>query len=142
MSDRALKIIGKSLENRNIAVIQDLKFNDAIETYPNELVQVLINILKNAQDEFQEKTIESPSIEIKGYQNHQYQFLSVLDNAGGIPEDTIEQIFDPYFTTKTNQDGTGLGLYMSKTIIETHCKGRLEVTNETGGACFKITLPY
>ena len=67
--------------------------------------------------------------------------ITIEDNAGGIPKDIIEKIFDPYFSTKKAKDGTGLGLYISKTIIEDHCKGDLKVQNSNIGAKFTISLP-
>ena len=95
------------------------------------------NLLKNAEDVLKEKAIENPiiTIEADGYT------LRVKDNAGGVPEDIIEKIFDPYFSTKKEKDGTGLGLYMSKTIVAEHCGGKLNVYNDAKGAVFKIELP-
>jgi C4-dicarboxylate-specific signal transduction histidine kinase len=100
-------------------------------------VQVVISFLKNAEDSLLERKIEKAYIMITVDEN----MLSVEDNAGGIDEAIIEKIFDPYFSTK-DKNGTGLGLYMSKMIVENHCQGSLRVTNTTNGAKFTIVLPY
>jgi len=84
-----------------------------------------------------EKEIENPIITIKSYDN----ILTINDNAGGIPQAIQDKIFNPYFSTKEEKNGTGLGLYMSKTIVEDHCGGKLSVTNSYDGAIFKIELP-
>lgn len=137
----AMGIIGKSLEYKNVCVINDCSFQTPILTYPNELIQVFLNILKNASDAFVENEIPDPRIIIRGYEEHPYQIIEITDNAGGIPEDIIDKIFDPYFSTKGPGIGTGLGLYMSKMIVEEHCLGQLMVRNEAAGACFIIKLP-
>lgn len=139
--ENALKIIGKSLENKNINLQRKCQFSQPILTFPNELIQVFINILKNAQDAFLENSVESPQIDIMGQELNSHQILMFTDNAGGIPDHIIDKVFDPYFTTKGKKEGTGLGLYMSRTIIETHCHGSLDVENKNGGACFRIQLP-
>ena len=105
-------------------------------TYPNELKQVVLNLLKNAEDILLEKEIEHPVITIETQNN----LLRISDNAGGVPSEIIDKIFNPYFSTKTQKDGTGLGLYMSKTIIEEHCQGKLTVSNSDVGAVFEVTL--
>ncbi len=137
-----LGIIGKSLDYKNVQLNMDTSFTQSILTYPNELMQVFLNILKNASDAFTDKKVGNPRININGYEKDGYQVVEISDNAGGIPENILEKIFDPYFSTKGPGIGTGLGLYMSKTIIEEHCEGELSVHNTQEGACFilKLTL--
>lgn len=136
-----LNIVEAMIINNNIKIEKKLKCKDNFNTYPNEIKQVVLNLLKNAEDALVDKKIENPTITLHSYSKNSYSILEVIDNAGGIPEDILENIFDPYFSTKTNKEGTGLGLYMSKTIIEDHCKGKLEVKNLSNGAVFRIYLP-
>ncbi len=136
-----LAIIGKSLENKNIQVEQHSTIEVKISTYANELMQVFLNILKNAQDAIMEHQIKEGKIQIRMYQEGSHQIVEILDNAGGIPDDVMENLFIPYFTTKDELNGTGLGLYMSKTIVEKHLKGILVAENEGAGAKFSIQLP-
>lgn len=135
-----LTIIGITLETKNIKIIQDIQCTDKFHSYPNEIKQVLLNLIKNAEDVLLEKEIETPYIQVKTYKQKDSLVLEISDNGGGIPEKIVDKIFDPYFSTKKEKDGTGLGLYMSKTIIETHCNGFLSVGNDASGAVFKIEL--
>lgn len=109
--------------------------------YGNELKQVIVNLLNNAKDAIKEKGIENGKIEISFSQERQSVKVTVCDNAGGIPEDIIDRIFEPYFTTKGNLNGSGLGLYMSKTIVEQRMHGVITVQNRDEGACFILKLP-
>jgi len=131
-----LNIIESSLKKRNIQVNIKIVSLQYFETYENEIKQVVLNLLKNAEDALIENNIQNKMIDITidGYT------LTISDNAGGIPEQIIDKIFDPYFSTKTKKDGTGLGLYMSKLIIEDHVKGTLQVTNNDKGAVFMLDL--
>ena len=131
-----LGIIEASISNKNITLIQELNSTEIFHTFANELKQVILNLLKNAEDVLIENQIKNPKIYIKSYDN----ILEVSDNAGGVPADILEKIFDPYFSTKAEKNGTGLGLYMSKTIIEEHCNGTLSVHNNDEGAVFTIKL--
>ena len=135
-----LSIIKTSLENKNISLKTNFDCNQTINSYPNELKQVVLNLIKNAEDILIEKEIKDPLILIQTFKKDGYCYLRVEDNAGGIPKDIIEKVFDPYFTTKEKRDGTGLGLYMSKTITEDHCKGELNVYNGSLGAVFEIKI--
>ena len=95
---------------------------------------MILNLIKNAEDVLIETNIQHPYIHIKTYDDNHYSYLEVKDNGMGIPQDILDKIFDPYFSTKTKKDGTGLGLYMSKIIIEDHCGGKLSVFNRDDGA--------
>jgi len=135
--DSVYSIIESTLVHKNISI--EIIKNSTIDlyTYEGELKQVILNLIKNAEDALIENDIEDPKITITIDANQ----LIVQDNAGGIPQYIMNKIFDPYFSTKLKKDGTGLGLYMSKTIIEEHCQGKIEVKNENGGAKFTIIIP-
>lgn len=113
----------------------------SLKIYLNEIVQVFVNLVKNSCDAMIENSIENRVIKIHSYENEDYLFVEFEDNAGGIKNDVISKIFDPYFSTKNNKNGTGLGLYMSKTIIEEHSGGNIDVYNTDFGAKFIIKLP-
>ncbi|QOP42159.1 CHASE domain-containing protein [Sulfurimonas marina] len=139
--DETLQIIGSSFESKNIEVITEGDHNISIYTYVNEIKQVLLNILKNAEDALLEKRDGDFKIWILWYQIGENVTISIEDNAGGIPDKIMKKIFEPYFSTKHDNNGTGLGLYMSKTIVEEHCNGTLSVTNTERGANFTIEIP-
>ena len=133
---KALSIIKTSLIIDNITIQYDSDCTQEKEIYDSEFIQVLLNIIKNSQDNFIEKDTENPSIKINVSDNS----ISICDNGGGIPENIMGKIFDPYFSTKDEKNGTGLGLYMCKTIIEDHHNGSLKVENIDDGVCFLIHL--
>ncbi|WP_292658995.1 transporter substrate-binding domain-containing protein [Nitratifractor sp.] len=109
--------------------------------YPKELGQALLNILYNASQVIRERGIERGRVEVSLRREEDQILLEICDNAGGISDEIIGEIFDPYFSTKDSKNGTGLGLYMSKLIVEEHMGGRLEVYNGVEGACFRIRFP-
>ena len=135
------KIIQDSIQSKGIELTQELNYEDRFLTYPNEIKQVILNLIKNAEDILLEKKIQNPYIKLKTFKEANNLILEVSDNAGGVPSDIINKIFEPYFSTKTKKDGTGLGLYMSKTIIEEHCRGSLSMSNDENGAVFRVALP-
>jgi signal transduction histidine kinase len=109
--------------------------------YSNEIKQVLINIVSNAKDSIIINKIENGCININIEQNDDKVDVIVQDNGKGIPQNIIEKIFEPYFTTKFKSQGTGIGLYMSKIIIEKNMHGSLTASNLNDGALFRISLP-
>lgn len=135
-----LGVIGKSLENNNIALHLDVQ-ETKITTYSRELMQVCINIIKNAKEVLIEKNIPNKEITISAHQVDDTLLILLCDNAQGIDSAIMPNVFDPYFTTKQESNGTGLGLYISKTIVEKHLQGVLSVSNQERGACFSISLP-
>ena len=131
-----LNIVEVSMVNKNIEIKKELKSEKVFISYPNEIKQVLLNLIKNAEDILLENKVKDPLILIKTDEN----YLTIEDNGGGIESHLIDKIFDPYFSTKLEKNGTGLGLYMSKIIIEEHCLGQLSVKNTEEGAIFTIAL--
>ncbi len=115
----------------------------------NEFIQVLINILNNAKDALESSKIKNKILLINVTKENGYIYIKIQDNAGGIPENIINRVFEPYFTTKHQSKGTGIGLYMCEEIIKNHMKGFLSVKNkefkynkqEYKGACFVIKVP-
>ena len=136
-----LGIMNKSLENNNIDVSLNSKNDTEVLIYSRELLQVFLNILNNAKDVFVELSKEDKLINIEIYEEDNYVVTTICDNGGGIADDVITHIFEPYFTTKEKKNGTGLGLYMSKVIVEEHLQGSLDVYNSNEGACFKVSVP-
>mgnify|MGYP005993006575 CR=1 FL=1 len=110
-----------------------------IHSYQNEFSQVIFNILNNAKEEFINKKIKKPTINVEISQLKNELLLSIKDNALGIDKKILDKVFEPYFTTK--ETGMGIGLYMSKVIIEQHMNGKLEVENIKNGVLFSIYLP-
>ena len=134
--ESSLSIIETSLNSNNITITKDLQSTNVFYTYPNEIMQVILNIIKNAEDVLIENKTMNPNIMITTNDN----ILIISDNGGGIKNDILDKIFAPYFSTKLDKNGTGLGLYMSKKIIEDHCKGEITVSNDDFGAVFRIKI--
>ena len=137
---KALHIIQPTLNTYKIEIIEKFICKRVLPMHENEIMQVILNIIKNAQDNFQEKNIKNGKIQISTKEHNKDYIIDIWDNGGGIPEDIIKKIFDPYFSTKNEKQGTGLGLYMSKTIVEEHHNGTLDVKNVDGGTLFSIRL--
>jgi PAS domain S-box-containing protein len=135
-----LSLLKGSLQTPEIHIETVAKNDPVIYGYQNEFAQVLLNLLINARDALIEKEINDPAIIITISSKDNCAAVTVADNAGGIPEEIMGKIFDPYFTTKGPQQGTGVGLFMSKSIIEKNMAGRLSVRNIADGAEFRIEV--
>ena len=145
--EKTLNLISAQFTSHEIELIQNID-EVKVSTIENELIQVLLNILNNARDILilqEYKRIIMIDIHIEG----EFAVITIKDNAGGIPEEIIERVFEPYFTTKHQAQGTGIGLYMSQEIITKHLHGHINVENREfmfeskryRGAEFKILLP-
>lgn len=134
-----VNIIENSLNQENIKVDILIIKDKEITAYKNELIQVILNLITNSKDIIIQRKIISPKIIIKlDIDENNNAILEIKDNAGGINKQIINKIFEPYFTTKNN--GSGIGLYMSKVIIQSHIKGQITVKNSSKGACFRIVI--
>lgn len=134
-------VMGKSFERGEVVFEYPSDCDIEIKTYPRKLMQVLINIVKNAVDAFEISQSQIKTIRITAKEEEGQLVMECCDSAGGINAEVINRIFEPYFSTKSEKNGTGLGLYISKMIIEKHLKGSIHVVNQDKGACFTIELP-
>jgi len=139
--EKSLDIVKGSVSTHRISIDIDIDKELKCHCYLDELQQVILTLLNNAIDALSLKNIKEPKISIKSYKEDKNIFIDIQDNAGGIPEDIIDKVFEPYFTTKHKTQGTGLGLYMAKMIIESGLEGTLNVENKLEGACFIIQIP-
>ena len=137
---RAYELLGDSLKSSNIEVSFDLNVEYFMDVYQNELMQVIVNILNNAKDQLLENEVQKASIYIKTSVQKDEIIIEIEDNGGGISEDIMEHVFDPYFSTKEEKNGTGLGLYMSRMIINEYHNGNISVENSGQGAIFSIRI--
>ncbi len=134
-------LIDDSFKSHSIQIENQISDDVTLYGFESELSQVLLNVLTNSKDAFLEKNIENPCITIKTKQIQTHMKILISDNAGGVNESIINKIFEPYFTTKENYNGTGLGLYMSKIIVEQNMQGELSVKNIKQGVQFTIYIP-
>lgn len=146
--DKVINLIGSQFISNGIKIIKSGD-NIKINTYENELIQIIINLLNNARDELVKKDLDYEKlIFINVLKKEKNIILEIKDNAGGIPEEIKDKIFKAYFTTKNDNEGTGLGLYMSSQIVE-NMDAKIEVSNDNyefegknyDGALFRIIIP-
>lgn len=145
--EKTLNLISSQFVSKDITIIQNIK-NFKIISSENELIQVLVNILNNSRDVLIQINNQKRLIFINTFRKENLLYIEILDNGGGVDKEIINRIFEPYFTTKHQSQGTGIGLYMSQDIIKNHLNGNIIVSNESFthdnikymGAKFTITI--
>ena len=135
----AVALVEAALTSQNIRIILDVEQDLTLTGLPNEFSQVLINLLANSRDAIKDSGVAEGCITIRLSEHDGMGRVSISDNGGGIPPDVLDKIFEPYFSTK--EMGTGIGLYMSKMIIERSMSGTIEAHNIQGGAEFVVVTP-
>lgn len=140
--DNTVFIVQDSFANNFIKISSFCEKDIIIKGDKKKLEQVLINILNNAKDAILTNKISKAKVKISAKKSDGYIKITIQDNAQGIPEEIKDQVFEPYFTTKFKSQGTGVGLYMSKMIIENNFNGTLIFENKYNGVEFTITIPY
>ena len=135
---KSIDIMKPILQLHDISIDFIIIKDSTLISYENEYSQVVLNLISNAKDELISREIKNPLIQIEIKIDNNKTVTEIRDNAGGIKCNQYEKIFEPYYTTK--ETGSGIGLYMSKTIIDAHFKGELQVKNTQNGACFSIVV--
>ena len=137
--NHAVAMVEAGLKSQNIFIQLEVSDDVMLTGFPNEYSQVLLNLLANAGDAIKASNASPGTITIRLFEQNAMGCLSLSDNGGGIPADIIDKIFEPYFSTKNM--GTGIGLFMSKMIIERSMNGTIEARNSAGGAEFVVSIP-
>jgi signal transduction histidine kinase len=133
-----LELLEISLNNNSVKLQKNIDIKTDIYTLKNELLQVLLNLIKNANEQFKEN--QEKILEIIAYEDENNIYIKIKDNAGGIPQELLPNIFNKYFTTKDKKSGTGIGLDFCKQIVEDNLNGKLWAENIDNGAVFIIKL--
>ena len=139
--EKALDFVAAQMQHYSISWQLEVRHEITINGYQSEYIQVVLNILNNAIDVLNHSKRQDRRIMVTIDGSEKQALLSIADTGGGIAPEILPHIFEPYFSTKGPAEGTGIGLYMAKTIIEKHMSGSLSVRNLPDGAEFVISLP-
>lgn len=137
--EEALAIMDASLKDARIEVRKDISAGVRVFGYPGQFAQVLLNILANAKEGIQQNRSGAGRITVGLHSEDNEAVLTITDNGGGIPVDILPRVFDPYFTTKAQ--GSGIGLFMTKMILERNMNGRIMISSHEGETVVKVILP-
>lgn len=135
-----IAMLERNNEKHQIVIHQDLKDVPSIDSYPNELMDVILSIITNSLEAFRKKQTKNPLIDINLSKLDNNIIIQILDNAGGIAKEIIDKVFEPYFSTK-GEKGKGMGLYFAKSLIENHLGGQLTIANQNGCTDVTIQIP-
>lgn len=141
--DEGVFLISEKVKMAQVQLdIETNSCKESCEVYgkATEISQIIMNLISNSIDALVENNVEDKILKLKSYQDHDYIILDIIDNAGGIPEDIVSKIFNPFFTTKEVGKGTGLGLSLSKRIMKEH-GGKLELIQANGLTTFRLSFP-
>lgn len=137
----SLEMLEDTFKNNNIEIDYNISKHIMLFGFATEFSQVVFNLLQNAKDALIEKNIPNKKVFVSIKKDKDYAYVNICDNAGGISFQQINKIFKPYFTTKGYRKASGMGLFVSKIIIEENMKGKLEFENVSDGAKFTIKIP-
>ena len=138
---QSIDVLSPALSGADVDIELNSLITRPIYSYESEIVQVFMNIIKNAIDVLKDRAGERRII-IDAYEDKEYVYVQIEDSGGGIDEAIIDKVFDPYFSTKQEKNGMGLGMYMSHLIIHEHCQGEISVQNSLTGALFSVKIPF
>ncbi|MCG6551537.1 MAG: PAS domain S-box protein [Candidatus Magnetominusculus sp. LBB02] len=140
--NRADTLISEYVKDKAIVIDKDMDNSLTVRGYPHEFAHVILSVLTNAKDKFEQKNITGGMIKIRSYNDDTTgrKIITIADNGGAIPDEIINKVFDPYFTTKDKSRGTGMGLYMAKVIIEKIMGGAISIGNTAGWCVVRIEL--
>ena len=137
--ERAINFVKPRIKETNIEVMYEKSHDIMIDTYDNELIQVVLNLIHNSIDAFMESKQKDASLHIYVEEGEEIVSIYIQDNAGGISSENISKIFEPYFSTK-GKNGTGLGLYMSQMIVQKQLNGEIRVESKNGETTFLVEM--
>jgi C4-dicarboxylate-specific signal transduction histidine kinase len=138
---QAIALVREDLGSHGIPVETDNDADSFVTGYKHEFSQVILSVICNSKEAIMLRKPAEPYVKITCTQNEEMADVTIRDNGGGIPVEVLDKIFDPYFTTKFMSQGRGLGLYMSRMIIEKHMGGRISVSNCDSGVIVTIRIP-
>jgi len=138
--EKVLILVDYRVVENKINVQQEYDKDFVLHTYESEVEQIIVHLINNAIDAYEKNSVPSKNLSLFCKSSQQRLIISVYDEAGGIKDEIIDEIFDPYFTTKDETSGTGLGLYMSRLLVEKHLNGHLDVINKDKGCLAQLTI--